>query len=141
MYSVMLVLNTGEILYLHKIKNVSWTRGRIIFIDAEDKAHTYLPGEIIKVVFDREVKMKVTDLLYSTDIRLGELLSLFLQGDDDKVYIYLYNGDDSNIIFEDIRIIDPKLNKYLNRQIIGLEMGKTLGIYLKYKEVHDDETN
>lgn len=54
MYNVMLVLNTGEILYLHRIKNVSWTRGRIIFIDVEDKGYTYLPGEIIKCVFDRE---------------------------------------------------------------------------------------
>lgn len=54
MYDVMLVLNTGEILYLHRIKNVSWTRGRIIFIDVEDKGFTYLPGEIIKCVFDRE---------------------------------------------------------------------------------------
>ena len=140
MYDVMLVLNAGEILYLHRIKNVSWTRGRIICIDADDKGYTYLPGEIIKCVFDRE-KMKVTDLLYSADIRLGELLALFLQGNDDKVYIYLYNGSDTDIIFEDIRIIDPKLNKYLNRQIIGLEMGETLGIYLNYKEVHDGETN
>lgn len=85
--------------------------------------------------------MNLTDFLYSTDIRLGELLSLFLQGDDDKVYIYLYNGNDSNIIFEDIRIIDSKLNEYLNRQVIGLEMGETLGIYLNYKEVRDGETN
>ena len=85
--------------------------------------------------------MSLTDFLYNTDIRLGELLSLFLQGDDDKVYIYLYNGTDSNIIFEDIRIIDPKLNHYLNRQVIGLEMGKTLGIYLNYEEVHDGKTN
>lgn len=85
--------------------------------------------------------MKLIDFLYSSDIRLGELLALFLQGDDDKIYIYLYNGSDDNIIFEDIRIIDPKLNEYLNRQIIGLEMGKTLGIYLKYKEVRDGETN
>ena len=54
MYDVMLVLNTGEILYLHRIKNVSWTRGRIIFIDTDDKGYTYLPGEIIKCVFDRE---------------------------------------------------------------------------------------
>lgn len=75
--------------------------------------------------------MNVTDYLYSADIILGELLSLFLQGNDDKVYIYLYNGDDSDIIFEDIRILDPKLNKYLNRKIIGLELGETLGIYLK----------
>ncbi len=54
MYEVMLVFNTGEILYLLRIKNVSSTRGRIIFIDAADKAYTYLPGEIVKVVFDRE---------------------------------------------------------------------------------------
>lgn len=73
----------------------------------------------------------VTDYMYSVDIRLGELLSLFLQGNDDKVYIYLYNGNDSEIIFEDIRIIDPELNPYLNRKVTGLEMGETLGIYLK----------
>lgn len=54
MYDVMLVLNTGKILYLHKIKIVSWTRGRIIFVDAEDKSYIYIPGEIVKVVFDRE---------------------------------------------------------------------------------------
>ena len=77
--------------------------------------------------------MKLLDFLYSSDIRLGELLSLFLQGDDDKVYIYLYNGDDSDIIFEDIRIIDSKLNDYLNRKVIGLELGETLGIYLERK--------
>ena len=75
--------------------------------------------------------MNVADYIFSADIRLGELLSLFLQGDDDKVYIYLYNGDDSVIIFENIRIIDPKLNPYLNRKVTGLEMGETLGIYLK----------
>lgn len=85
--------------------------------------------------------MKLIDFLDSADIRLGEFLSLFLQGDDDKVYIYLYNGRDTDIIFEDIRIIDPKLNPYLNRQVIGLEMGKLLGIYLNYKEVHDGKTN
>lgn len=73
----------------------------------------------------------VADYMYSVDIRLGELLSLFLQGNDDKVYIYLYNGNDSDIIFEDIGIIDPKLNTYLNRKVIGLKMGETLGVYLK----------
>lgn len=55
----------------------------------------------------------------------------FLQGDDDKVYIYLYNGRDDDIIFSDIRIIDGKLSEYLNRKVIGLEMGKTLGIYIE----------
>ena len=75
--------------------------------------------------------MSLLDFLYKSDISLGELLSLFLQGDDDKVYIYLYNGDDSDIIFEDIRIIDSSLNEYLNRKVIGLELGKTLGIYIK----------
>lgn len=75
--------------------------------------------------------MNVADYIFSADIRLGELLSLFLQGNDDKVYINLYNGDDSVIIFEDIRIINPELNPYLNRKVIGLDMGETLGIYLK----------
>ena len=75
--------------------------------------------------------MSLLDFLYKSDISLGELLSLFLQGDDDKVYIYLYNGDDSDIIFEDIRIIDSSLNEYLNRKVIGLELGETLGIYIK----------
>ena len=75
--------------------------------------------------------MSLVDFLYKSDISLGELLSLFLQGDDDKVYIYLYNGDDSDIIFEDIRIIDSSLNEYLNRKVIGLELGETLGIYIK----------
>lgn len=75
--------------------------------------------------------MNVADYIFSTDIRLGELLALFLQGYDDKVYIYLYNGDDSDIIVEDIRILDPKLNDYLNRKVTGLEMDETLGIYLK----------
>lgn len=75
--------------------------------------------------------MKLIDFLYTADIRLGELLSLFLQGDDDKVYIYLYNGDDTDIIFEDIRIINSDLNSYLNRKVIGLELGETLGIYLE----------
>ena len=86
--------------------------------------------------------MSLLDFLDSADdIQLGKLLSLFLQGNDDKVYIYLYNGNDSNIIFEDIRIIDDKLNSYLNRKVIGLELGKTLGIYLNYKEVSDGKTN
>ena len=75
--------------------------------------------------------MNIVDFLFTSDINLGELLSLFLQGDDDKVYIYLYNGDDSDIIFEDIRIIDSSLNEYLNRKVIGLELGETLGIYIK----------
>lgn len=75
--------------------------------------------------------MSVLDFMYSVDIRLGELLALFLQGDDDKVYIYLYNGRDDDIIFSDIRIIDDRLSEYLNRKVIGLEMGETLGIYIE----------
>lgn len=74
--------------------------------------------------------MSVLDFMYSVDIRLGELLALFLQGDDDKVYIDLYNGRDDDIIFSDIRIIDGRISEYLNRKVIGLEMGNTLGIYI-----------
>lgn len=75
--------------------------------------------------------MNIIDFMYTMDIRLGELLALFLQGDDDKVYIYLYNGRDDDIIFSDIRIIDGRLSEYLNRKVIGLEMGTTLGIYIE----------
>lgn len=75
--------------------------------------------------------MSILDFMYTMDIRLGELLALFLQGDDDKIYIYLYNGSDDDIIFSDIRIIDGKLTEYLNRKVIGLEMGETLGIYIE----------
>lgn len=75
--------------------------------------------------------MNVADFMDTEDIRLGELLALFLQGDDDKVYIYLYNGRDDDIIFSDIRIIDGKLSEYLNRKVIGLEMGATLGVYIE----------
>lgn len=77
--------------------------------------------------------MNIIDLMYTVDIRLGELLALFLQGDDDKVYIYLYNGSDDDIIFDDIRIIDGRLSEYYNRKVIGLEMGETLGIYIERK--------
>lgn len=83
--------------------------------------------------------MNIIDLMYSVDLRLGELLALFLQGDDDKVYIYLYNGSDDDIIFSDIRIIDGKLAKYYNRKIIGLEMGSTLGIYIERGDNFEEE--
>ena len=75
--------------------------------------------------------MHIYDFMYKTDIRLGELLALFLQGNDDKVYIYLYNCIDDDVIFDGIRIIDVRLNAYLDRKVIGLEMGETLGIYIE----------
>ena len=75
--------------------------------------------------------MNVADFMDTADIRLGELLALFLQGDDDKVYIYLYNGRDDDIIFSDILIIDGRLKEYLHRKVIALEMGETLGIYIE----------
>lgn len=75
--------------------------------------------------------MSILDFMYTTNIKLGELLSLFLQGYDDKVYIYLYNDSDNDEIFEDIRIIDGRLNEYLNRKVTGLEMGETLRVYIE----------
>lgn len=77
--------------------------------------------------------MDLTDFLYTSDIRLGEFLSLFLQGFDDKVYINLYEGDDSEIIYEDIRIIDPKLNTYLNRKIIATVEEGNIGVIIERK--------
>lgn len=82
--------------------------------------------------------MSIVDFLYTADIKLGELIALFLQGDDDKVYIDLYNGNDFDIIFEDIRIIDGKLAEYYNRKVIGLVSDNTLSVYIG-KESHEEK--
>lgn len=75
--------------------------------------------------------MNLTDFLYTSDVKLGEFLALFLQGYDDKVYINLYEGNDSEIIYEDIRIIDAKLNAYFNRKIIAMVEEGNLGIIIE----------
>lgn len=54
------------------------------------------------------------------DFRLGDLLDLFLAGYDDKVYIDL-QYDDFNVIQENVRIIDPKIQDYMDNKIYGLQ--------------------
>ena len=54
------------------------------------------------------------------EFRLGDLLELFLAGYDDKVYIDLqYN--DFDVIQEDVRIIDPKIQEYMDNKIYALQ--------------------
>ena len=54
------------------------------------------------------------------DFRLGELLELFLAGYDDKVYIDL-QYDDFNVIRENVRIIDPEIQEYVDNKIYALQ--------------------
>ena len=55
MFYVLITLETGEILTIEHVKNVSWTRGRVIFIDRDDRSKTFIPGEIEKCYLEREV--------------------------------------------------------------------------------------
>lgn len=66
---------------------------------------------------------------------LRYFIDLFLNGDDDKVYIDVFSGDDCNEIFHDIRIIHPDLEPLYNCEIIALQEGVyNLAVILK-KEV------
>ena len=51
---------------------------------------------------------------------LKNFIELFLDGDDDKVYIDVFSGDSCNEIFHDIRIIHPDLEPLYNREVIAL---------------------
>lgn len=54
---------------------------------------------------------------------LKNFIELFLDGDDDKVYIDVFSGDSCNEIFHDIRIIHPDLEPLYNREVIALQEG------------------
>lgn len=62
---------------------------------------------------------------------LGQLIQLFYDGNDDKVYIDLYVGSEDNLIFSDIRIINGSLRKYCDRNIIGLFEVERLSIIVE----------
>lgn len=62
---------------------------------------------------------------------LIQLIQLFFEGNDDKVYIDLYEGSDDNLIFSDIRIINGKLKEYAERKIIGLFESERLSIIVE----------
>lgn len=64
---------------------------------------------------------------------LVQLIELFFEGDDDKVYIDLYAGSDAILIFSDIRIINGRLRPYYDREIIGIFESERLSIIVEGK--------
>lgn len=70
---------------------------------------------------------------------LKDFIELFFNGNDDKVYIDIFDGDDFNEIYHEIRIIDPKLTPLYNRKIIALNEGiHNLGITLRKETEHEN---
>lgn len=66
-------------------------------------------------------------------MKLRDFIELFLDGNDDKVYVDLYAGSDDILIFSDIRIINERLKEYYDREIIGLFESERLSIIVKWK--------
>ena len=54
---------------------------------------------------------------------LKDFIDLFLAGDDDKVYIDVFNGNEFDDILHQIRIISPELVPLYQREIIALSDG------------------
>lgn len=52
-------------------------------------------------------------------ITLRNLIELFFNGNDDKIYIDVYEGDEFNQIFHDVRIINSALVPYYDREVIA----------------------
>ena len=66
---------------------------------------------------------------------LKNFIELFLAGDDDKVYIDIFSGDDFNEIYHDIRIIHPNLVPLYDNEIIALQEGVyNLAVILKKED-------
>lgn len=69
---------------------------------------------------------------------LKAFIDLFLDGDDDKVYIDVFDGNDFNELYHDIRIIHPDLVPLYNREIIALQQGVyNLAVTLKKEKSND----
>ena len=63
---------------------------------------------------------------------LKDFIDLFLDGNDDKVYIDVFNGDDFDELHHEIRIISPELEPLYDREIIALSEGvHNLSVTLK----------
>lgn len=63
---------------------------------------------------------------------LREFIDLFLDGNDDKVYIDVFIGNDFNELYHDIRIIHHNLIPLYNCEIIALQQGVyNLAVFLK----------
>lgn len=54
---------------------------------------------------------------------LKNFIDLFLDGDDDKVYIDVFNGNDFDELYHEIRIISSDLVPLYNREVIALNEG------------------
>lgn len=67
-------------------------------------------------------------------MKLIDFINLFLDGNDDKIYIDLYNGNDFDEIFNDVRIIHSKLKPFYNREIIALSVGYRINVILNIEE-------
>lgn len=55
------------------------------------------------------------------NVRLADLIQLFLLGYDDKIYIDVRLEGNDELIFEEIRIIDDKLTDYYEKKVVYLE--------------------
>lgn len=78
--------------------------------------------------------MEFTDIFdLDVKITLAEFISLFLRGDDDKIYIdvmeYGYKGTE----LYDVRIIDDRLKPFYNREILYISdvADGVICVYLK----------
>ncbi len=63
------------------------------------------------------------------DMTLEEFIELFLAGYDDKVYINLQE-DDYCVMFENIRIIDPRLKTFYNWHVYALREDPNLSVFI-----------
>lgn len=84
--------------------------------------------------------MKLIDIVdIVLHLRLCDLIQLFLLGHDDKIYIDLYwcYRDKIEPIYEEIRIINDKLEPYYENEITWLseplEAHSVLTVYIKRK--------
>ena len=54
MFSIILVLQSGELLSLIHIKNISWTGARVIFVDRNEISRIINTGDIKTCDIERE---------------------------------------------------------------------------------------
>lgn len=55
------------------------------------------------------------------NVRLADLIQLFLLGYDDKIYIDVRLDCDGELRFEETRIIDSNLEQYYEKKVLWLE--------------------
>ena len=47
LYDCILTLRSGEIISIPEVRNISWTRARVIFTNADEESVHFLSGEIV----------------------------------------------------------------------------------------------